>query len=64
MLNQGNALMGATSPLMPIPGTPVGGAQASANINIIVIEPLIECVLIIESNITWTKELNNINWNA
>ena len=30
MSNQGNALVGTASPLMPTPGTPAGGAQAPA----------------------------------
>jgi hypothetical protein len=70
MLNQGNALAGATNPLTPAPGTPVGGAQAPAiatapaNANVVVAVLSIEHVPIIESNITQTKELNNTNWNA
>jgi len=66
MLNQGNTLMGAASLLMPTPGTPVRGAQASANTNIVmtVPSPSIKHVPIIESNITQTKELHNTNWNA
>ena len=72
MLNQGNALAGAASPLMPAPGTPVGGAQAPAidttpapaNTIVVAAVPSIERVPIIESNITRTKELNDTNWNA
>jgi hypothetical protein len=63
MSNQGNALAGATSLLMPMPETPVRGAQAPANANIVATVLSIEHVPIIESNITWT-ELNDTNWNA
>jgi hypothetical protein len=59
--------MGAASLLMPTPETPVRGAQAPANAttpanaNIVTIVPSIEHILIIESNITRTKELTNTN---
>jgi hypothetical protein len=73
MSNQGNALAGATSPLTPTPGTPIGGAQAPANTtapanattpvntNVIATVPLILRVPIVKSNTTWTKELTNAN---
>ena len=64
MSNQGNTPAGATSPLMPPPGTPVGGAQAPTNTNVVAMVPSINRVWIIESNITRTKELTDSNWNA
>jgi len=65
MLNQGNISAGTTSPLMPAPGTPVEGAQAPANANIIATVLLIDRVAIIESTaIMQTREpLNNSNWS-
>ena len=60
----GNILTGAASLLMPVPGTPAGGTQAPVNANVITAVLSIKRILIIESNITWTKELNDMNWNA
>ena len=50
---------------MPAPGTPVEGAQAPANANIIATVLLIDRVAIIESTaIMQTREpLNNSNWS-
>jgi len=62
--------MGTTSPLMPAPGTPVGGAQAPAiatapvNANVVMTVLSIIRVLIVESNTTQTKELTDMNWNT
>jgi hypothetical protein len=70
MLNQGNALVGAASPLTPAPGTPVGDAQAPtiatapANADVIATVPSILCILIVKSNATWTKKLTNANWST
>jgi hypothetical protein len=70
MSNQGNALAGAASPLMPAPGTSIRGTQAPANAttpvnaNVVMTVPLIVHILIVESNTTWTKELTNMNWNT
>ena len=70
MSNQGNTLAGAASPLMPTPGTPVGGAQAPAiattpaNADIIMTVPSILRVPIVESNATRTKELTDVNWST
>jgi hypothetical protein len=74
MSNQGNAVAGAASPLMPASGTPVGDAQASAiatapaiatiPTNVIATVLSILHVLIVESNTTWTKELTNANWST
>jgi len=66
MSNQGNILTGAASPLTPPPGTPVASVQPSANVNanVIVTVPSIEHIMIVKSNITWTKELNDTNWNV
>jgi len=62
MLNQGN-VASAAGPLMPAPPSPDGGAQASANVNIIAIVLSILQVSINKSTaITQTREpLNNTN---
>ena len=56
--------MGAASPLMPTPGMPAGGAPPPANANVVMTVPLIKCIMIVESNATRTKELNDTNWNV
>ena len=61
MSNQGNTPVGATSLLTPPPRTPVGGAQAPTNTNVVAAVPLIDRIQIIESNITQTKELTDSN---
>ena len=64
MSNQGNTPAGTASPLTPPPRTPVRGTQAPTNANVVAVVPSINCVQIIESNITQTKELTDSNWNA
>jgi hypothetical protein len=62
--------MGAASPLMPAPGTPVRGAQAPAittapaNADVVATVLSILHVPIVESNTTRTKELTDANWST